>query len=144
MRVTKQAFRASVAGWLKEERATKEQALQLLDAVYAGVIAGGIYAGSRGWTDDTAVPVDAVRIAGSRIPLEQREEDKSYESCGCLVDTLEQIRDARPSGFLEANSNTMTAFALAQRIAFGDTPSNSKWARAAAQGIEDYIAAKGW
>jgi hypothetical protein len=144
MQVTTATFRASVTGWLKEERATKQQALQLLDAVYAGVISGSVYDGSRGWTDDTDLPVKAVTVADSRIPAEQRVEDEDYNKCGCLVDTLEQIRDERPRGRLEANSNTLRTFALAQRVAFGDTPANSKWAKAAAQGIEDYIVVKGW
>jgi hypothetical protein len=32
------------------------------------------------------------------------------------------------------------AFALALMLSVGDTPYNSKWARAAVKGIEDYVA----
>ena len=63
-------------------------------------------------------------------------------SCGCLLETFEQIRKNRPTRQIPSDSHTLETFSLATLIGLGDTPKNSKWARAAANGIADYIAAQ--
>jgi hypothetical protein len=59
------------------------------------------------------------------------------EGCGCLIDTLERIKRGRPLRVM--TGATEETFSLAMLIGLGDTPQNSKWARAAAKGVEDYI-----
>ncbi len=141
MQVTLANMRSAVKGWLKEERATKEQTLQLLDVIYAGAIDGGMYTGNR--------------LRGSlrsRVIFELLERVLMAESdylsseipdeCGCLIETLEVIRGVRPThAFTGASAE---AFALAKKIPYGATPENNSWSRAARDGILDYYAEKGW
>jgi hypothetical protein len=139
MRVTLANMRKAVKGWLQEEKATREQTLELLDVVYAGAIDGGVYWGDRD-NNDGELDTSNVRAAGLLAALP--EDAENDEPCGCLVDTLERIRGDRPED--EMGKHTSTAFALALRIPFGGTPSNNVWSKAAAQGIEEYYAEKGW
>lgn len=142
MQVTLANMRRAVKGWLQEERATKGETLQMLDAIYADAIDGGMYAGDCGYSSDLEV-IKLVKLlemvpgvksdySNSEIPLE----------CGCLVGTLEKIRGMQPThAFTGASAE---AFALAKKIPYGATPENSSWARAARDGILDYYAEKGW
>lgn len=138
MRQTTAAFRAAVAGWLQEEQAGKESTLLLLEALHAGAISGDSYHGQRREQPET-YDLSVVSPGDIESPMDYEAEG---EQCGCLVDTLEQIRDERPAGRLGPQGSV--AFNLAIKIPVGGTPSNNVWARAAAEGIEDYFAAKGW
>jgi hypothetical protein len=139
MRVTPGAFRTSTKGWLQEEGATQQQALQLLDALYAGLIEGTRYFGKQNIMD---TPTEEVP---SGLPVHRDVVVAAVDTprCGCLVDTLEVIRGKRPRGRM-AGQNTEVTFALAQKIRLGDTPTNNEWAKAAAQGIQDYCKQRGW
>ncbi len=147
MRVTMADMRQAVTAWLRTEQADKEQAAQLLDAVYGGIIDGDTYYGVR--HESLSAPFRAYHI---RRPVHLGEapadhgigeyEDPSL-ACGCLVDTLERITGGdRPADRM--SRNTTVAFAIAQKIPFGGTPDNNGWSRAAARGIEDYFVERGW
>lgn len=137
MRVTTRTMREAVKGWLEEERATEVQAIQLLDALYAGVIDGGVYTGDR--LGDTATE-DLIDEQHNPKDLDAKPDANLLwgdDACGCLVDTLERIRGFKPTRTIKGQ--TGVTFALAVNIPFGGTPSNNAWARAAAAGIEDYL-----
>jgi hypothetical protein len=134
-------MRKAVAEWLKEEAATIVQALELESALYAGLIRGNSYRGQRFETDsDVGLDVDWSAERRKGVKEEQNDDDPIYPpKCGCLLDTLEKIKGGRRrSGVIEAFSQQ--AYNLAMTIDLGDTPDNSKWARAAVKGIRDYVA----
>jgi hypothetical protein len=139
MEITTTQFRKSVTGWLTEEEATVDQALELQSAIEAGAIEGTAYEGHRPYPNGPIREVVAHRKAhGLKTPfLAEMGVDRS---CGCLVDTLERIRGGRPSVPMPAGPVAET-FALALNIHLGDTPKNSKWARAVVKGIENYLVA---
>jgi len=128
-------MRKAVTEWLREEHATSEQALQLLDALYGGAIRGTSYEGVR---DFNTVALMFVEQAPDVVTEDERWSEGN-RSCGCLVDTLERIRRERPTLYMDRDTATWVVFALAQKIGFGDTPATNRWARAAVQGIEDYL-----
>jgi hypothetical protein len=111
--------------------------------LYAGAIAGSKYGGFR---DD---PHGFVERAGGTPPTHAQHvpeisestyywEIESTSGCGCLVDTLEQIQGFRPEGRMGVVKEQ--TFALAMYIPLGATPETHEWAKAAADGIEDYLA----
>src|SRR4051812_33426219 len=122
--VTTRSLRKAVAGWLREEQATIEQALEVESALYAGAIAGGTYRGNRHWADG---PINAVSEYQKQTKDEPQDGTDYTGACGCLLDTFERIKGGRrPFGTLPEESNN--AFALALNLGMGNTPSNSKWA----------------
>ena len=135
LQVTTQEMRRSVKNWLTEEKATVEQALKLESALYAGAIEGSWYEGNREGRHTFAGAIRQYRRETSERP---RTESGYGGTCGCLLDTLERIRHSRP--IRDMSDDTAKTFSLAMMIGLGDTPYNSKWARAAAKGIEDYLA----
>lgn len=142
MKVTTQQFAKSVKGWLEEEKASVVQAMQLQAALEAGAINGGNYQGHR--TDNADQPYEDVMrfrrsVFHTYIRNDDLLEDENEKSCGCLVDTLERIKGNRP--FREMRTASGETFWLATLIGRGETPSSSKWARAAVRGIAQYIAA---
>lgn len=139
MRFTTTMFRAEIKKWLEYEQADQEQTLQLLDALYAGAIWGSSYGGCRSFLGSQT---GRVRDARPLLPLIERGTEDN-QGCGCLLDTMEEIQGDR--GFdISDHPATANVFELARKIPLGATPDNNPWARAAAQGIEDYYAAKGW
>ena len=138
MIVSTKGFREATKQWLEEEKATVEQALKLLSALEAGAVDGGTYKGKRDYDNERPREVLVFRSQpGNDSRGEARVEARG---CGCLVDTLERIKGYRPHRSI--SGATEEAFSLALMIGLGDTPKNSKWARAAAKGIEDYLATK--
>ena len=138
MDITPASMRKAVTFWLREEGATIEQALMLQSAILAGVIAGSSYSGRRDGYDEL---IDEVDRELDRLWQSEAEEDEESWAipihCGCLIDTFERSRRARPSGLMrQASAET---YALAMTINYGDTPATSKWAKAAEDGIVDYI-----
>lgn len=136
---TTRQMRKSVKEWLTEEKATVAQALQIEAALHAGAIAGSRYGGYRHY--------DRVRGLIRKADVVRRQEGgedivPEERGCGCLLDTLERIKGHRPTAFLDKETETGKAFSLAILIQLGDTPANSKWARAAVAGIADYIHTK--
>src|SRR4051812_15130012 len=95
--VTTRSMRKAVTKWLKEERATIQQALQLESALYAGLVDGSSYRGLRyeqGYDIGEDVNWTAERRKG--ITGEEVDESVYYPSrCGCLLDTIEQIKGGR-------------------------------------------------
>lgn len=137
MIVTVQQMRKSVLGWLTEEGATVEQATELLSAIYAGAIAGDNYDGRR--LSGVLAPWNEVQDFATEtgIFVAHQDEEEVPAECGCLIDSLERIKHGRPTRAM--GPATSRTFVLATLIYIGDTPSNSKWSRAAAKGVEDYI-----
>lgn len=139
--VSTRRMRKAVAKWLLEEAVTIEQALELESAVYAGLIAGSSYRGRRhepGEGIGYDVDWEAERKKGIEAEIDY-EDVKFPSTCGCLLDTIEQIKGGRrQAGVIEAFSQQ--TYNLALTLNLGDTPSNSKWARAAVRGIQDYVA----
>lgn len=144
MRVSTNEMRRAVAGWLREEKATVVQALELQSAVEAGAIAGWSYAGKRVDEGEAFTVVDNYqRINDARPTFGSRTSTgiDSDKQCGCLVDTFERIEGGRRVRGVMGEDSSET-FALALLIGLGDTPENSRWAKAAVKGIEDYVAEK--
>jgi hypothetical protein len=140
LKVTPRQMRKSVTNWLREEKATIEQALKLQVALYAGAIAGERYDGDRPSDTDYIEQVSKYQGRTGDIPEDPAGYESEDTSCGCLLDTLERIKGRRPvRGMPDASAQ---AFSLALMIGYGDTPYDSKWARAAVRGVEDYIAEK--
>lgn len=141
MNVTVQQMRKSVLGWLTEEGATVEQATELLSALHAGAIDGLNYKGKRE-SDDNAPwgDIDHYENVHGRQNADAYNDNEvtlNDDSCGCLVDSFERIKQGRPAR--QMGASTSEAYAFATMIGLGDTPSNHRWARAAAKGVEDYI-----
>lgn len=133
MQVTTREMRKNVKGWLIEEMATAEQALQLLDALYAGAIAGAVYNGRRSCSEGGEV----ISLVRYNRPSSEKKTEIARAGCGCLLGTFEDITTPRETSI---TGSSRVVFGLATYIHFGDTPSTSTWARAAARGIEDYLA----
>ncbi len=136
-------MRKHVKGWLKEEGATQTQTLQLLNAIYAGVIDGDTYKGKR---SDIGAPVIDVYPAPIDF-IGPEEQTNAYgdevPGCGCLLDTLERIQGGRRrAGIMKEHS--AIAFNLAIKIPYGVGPEKNVWSRAAAEGVEDYYQERGW
>lgn len=145
MQITLEEMRRAVKAWLREEKATKKETLQLLEAVYGGVVDGGSYQGRRDWSAEADSIMEQIRLPNPLIPkvLERGEEGYLVNAdCGCLLSTLDALRGNPATGFIEGES--AVAFALAYMIPFGATPFNNKWSNAAAEGIVDYYQSRGW
>jgi len=137
--ITTQQFRKDIAEWLKDEKANQTQALMLLDAIHGGVIEG------RNGGDRYMF---AEHIANAIVPSDEPSEERFFneetqdfegEDCSCLLGTFEEIKPNFKAEHLLGESSKRV-FWFATMIPFGATPSTNKWARAAARGIEDYIA----
>jgi hypothetical protein len=134
---TTQAMREAMREWLQQERATPTQCLQLLEALYGGVIDGRDYQGSRpAYWEDPVVreQIDEIRKDDRRLS----GSEERYGTCGCLLSELEtSIRSTHPKAAIRGPR--LRLFVLAFKICYGDTPATSAWCRAAVQGIEDYL-----
>lgn len=137
MEISTREVRKSIKAWLTEERATAVQALELQSALEAGLIKGNTYAGYRVADLATVDQVYSWQVERAQNNYDVPEAYEDTPDCGCLVETLEQIKGKRPDKDLGPNADE--TYALALLIKLGDTPENSKWVRAAVRGIEDYL-----